>query len=169
MYHITTGSLASIGIVSAKIVKHSIDVGEDVFGNLIRRRSLPQGRNNSGKILVVEDEAFVRSAIVGILHSIGFASVVAVESGAAALQAIKETQGGFPIAVFDISLSDMRIEDLAEQLPASHGIETLVLCSGGTAKDFDSAQAAFERLGVSTIHRRKKPAGMADFKTALLP
>ncbi len=88
--------------------------------------------------------------------------------GAQALQAIEEAPGGFPIAVFDISLSDMRIEKLADQLPATHGIETLVLCSGGTAEDFDSAQAAFERLGVSIIHRRKKPVGIADFRSALL-
>ena len=141
---------------------------KDVIVNKNGRRSLPQRHNNRATILVVEDEAFVRSAIVRILQSLGFTSVVDVASGAEALQAIEGAPGGFSIAVFDITLSDMRIEKLAEQLPATHGIETLVLCSGGTADDFRSAQAAFERLGVPTIHCRKKPVGIADFKTALL-
>ena len=129
---------------------------------------MSQQAKKRAPVLVVEDESFVRFAIVQILQSLGYTSVVAVESGAQALQAIEEAPGGFPIAVFDISLSDMRIEKLADQLPATHGIETMVLCSGGSVEDFDSAQAAFERLGVSIIHRRKKPVGIADFRSALL-
>ena len=129
---------------------------------------MSQHAKKSARVLVVEDESFVRFAIVQILQSLGFTSVVEAASGKKALRAFEEAPGGFPIAIFDISLSDMRIEKLAEQLPATHGIETLVLCSGGTAEDFDSAQAAFERLGVSTIHRRKKPVGITDFKSTLL-
>ncbi len=129
---------------------------------------MSQQAKKGARVLVVEDEPFVRSAIVHILQSLGFTSVVTAESGKKALRAFEEAPGGFPIAVFDISLSDMRIEELDEQLPATHGIETLVLCSGGTAEDFDLVQAAFERLGVSIIHRRKKPVGIADFKSALL-
>ena len=108
-------------------------------------------------ILVVEDDMATRASIVEGLKALGYDKLSAIESGAHALKVLKEMPGSHPIAIIDIFLTDMTAKHLASELPPDHGIEKLLILSGGTADDFAAVRSTFEKQGISEIHTHKKP------------
>jgi len=119
------------------------------------------------RVLVIEDDKDTRSAILDILGELGLVDVVAVATGAAALNAMIENPKGFPVAIVDIYLPDMTAKAMAKRFPEKHGIKTLILYSGGRGDDFAAVRAAFEGLGISNIHYLKKPATVEQFQELL--
>ena len=108
-------------------------------------------------ILLVEDDRLTRSAMVAVLDLLGYDNVVDTGSGAHAIKILDEDPGGFPIAIIDIFLSDMTAKHLAAKIPLDHGIQKLLILSGGTADDFAVVRSGFEARGISEIHTLKKP------------
>src|SRR3954464_8441414 len=59
------------------------------------------------KVLVVEDQAFQRNLLVGILNYLGITAVESVADGVAGLVALERSQGGFDVAVCDLRMDGM--------------------------------------------------------------
>ena len=108
-------------------------------------------------ILVVEDDIATRLAIVEGLEALGYGNVSAIGNGAHALKVLKKLPGGHPAAIIDIFLSDMTAKHLASELPQDHGIQKLLILSGGTADDFAAVRSVFEKQGIADIQTAKKP------------
>lgn len=119
------------------------------------------------RVLVIEDDNDTRDEIVEMLEQMEFTDIVAVATGGAALSAVARHQGGFPVAIVDIFLPDMTAKAMARQLPANHGIETLILLSGVGGDQFAAVGPVFEDLGISDIHYMKKPATVEKFEEIL--
>ncbi len=115
------------------------------------------GEEKKQPILLVEDDWVTRSAIVTVLEALGYYNVIATGSGTHAIKVMDENPGGYPIAILDIFLIDMTAIDLASRFPQDHGIQKLLIISGGTAEDLAAARSAFEKRGISEIHTQKKP------------
>ncbi len=108
-------------------------------------------------ILLVEDDRLTRSAMVAVLDLLGYDNVVDTGSGAHAIKILDRNPGGFPIAIIDIFLSDMTAKHLADKIPPDHGIQKLLILSGGTADDFAAVRSVFEKQGISKVQTAKKP------------
>ena len=137
------------------------------FGCRLRKADLSGSFGRRRRVLVIEDDKDTRSAIIDTLGVLGLVDVVAVATGAAALGAMIENSEGFPVAIVDIYLPDMTAKAMAKSFPATHGIKTLILYSGGRGDDFAAVRAVFERLGISNIHYLKKPATVEQFQELL--
>ena len=109
-------------------------------------------------ILIIEDDEATRSAIVTILEALGYDDVSAVGSGAHAFKVLDKYPGSHPIVIIDIFLTDMTAKHLASQLPQDHGIQKLLILSGGTADHFTAVRSVFERQGIAEVQTLKKPA-----------
>ena len=119
---------------------------------------MSDGNEKKQSILVVEDDEVTRSAIVTVLETLGYDDVSALGSGAHAFKMLDKYPGSHPIAIIDIFLADMTAKHLASLLPQDHGIQKLLILSGGTADDFAAVRSVFERQGIAEVHTLKKPA-----------
>lgn len=128
---------------------------------------MSNGFGRRRRVLVIEDDDDTRAAITDTLGVLGLGDVVAVATGAAALNAMIGNPDGFPIAIVDIYLPDMTAKAMAKRFPKKHGIKTLILYSGGRGDDFVAVRAVFEGLGISDIHYLKKPATLEQFRELL--
>lgn len=108
-------------------------------------------------ILVVEDDLVARTAIVAVLEALGYDDVSAFEDGANVLKVLDKFPGSYPVAIIDIFLTDMTAKHLASELPSDHGIQKILILSGGTADAFAGVRSAFEKRGISEIQTHKKP------------
>jgi|WetSurMetagenome_2_1015567.scaffolds.fasta_scaffold40925_3 two-component system, NtrC family, nitrogen regulation response regulator NtrX len=79
------------------------------------------------KILIIDDEASIRSALQGILEDEGYA-VQAVESGEAGLQALKGQD--FDLLLLDIWLPEMSGLDVLEKVKAGDENPQIIMISG---------------------------------------
>lgn len=86
---------------------------------------------NSGRILLVEDEAKIAEAVRLYLERDGFA-VTIVSTGAAALEAIREE---FDLVILDLMLPDMRGEDICSALREFSDIPIIMLTAKSSEDD----------------------------------
>lgn len=70
------------------------------------------------KILLVDDKASVRTAMVNILLSLGFNDVTHAVDGEDAWEKLKETMGGKTVQPFELVISDL-------EMPKMSGMELL--------------------------------------------
>jgi len=86
---------------------------------------------NSGRILLVEDEANISEAVRLYLERDGF-SVTVASTGAAALEAIRE---GFDLIILDLMLPDMRGEDICSAFREISDIPIIMLTAKSSEDD----------------------------------
>ncbi len=68
---------------------------------------MSKGILSSVTVLVVEDEELVRQAIADMLEGIGVGSVVAVESGATAIEHLSDEESSIDLVICDIAMPEM--------------------------------------------------------------
>ena len=68
---------------------------------------MSKGILSSVTVLVVEDEELVRQAIADMLEGIGVGSVVAVESGATAIEHLSDEESSIDLVICDIVMPEM--------------------------------------------------------------
>ena len=79
------------------------------------------------RILVIDDQSYVRATVVTALRANGF-EAVAVESGPAGLGAITESQ--FDLAIVDIYMPGMDGIKVIKEMRSRHGALPIVAMSG---------------------------------------
>ena len=91
-------------------------------------------RNGSGRVLVADDDGIVLSVTEKVLTRAGF-QVVAVASGAEALQRVREDPDGYSAALLDLNMPDMSGEATFEKLREIRGDLPVVFFSGHSEQD----------------------------------
>ena len=86
---------------------------------------------NSGTILVIEDEEMVLDVTCSMLQNLGY-SVLAARSGEEALRVAGSHDGQIDLALLDIILPDMGGKDIYPRLLASRPNLRVIVCSGYT-------------------------------------
>lgn len=86
---------------------------------------------NSGRILLVEDEAKISEAVRLYLERDGFAVTIAA-TGTAALHAVKD---GFDLIILDLMLPDMRGEDICTAIREFSDIPIIMLTAKSSEDD----------------------------------
>lgn len=119
------------------------------------------------RVLVIEDDQETKKAIVEILEVLGYEHVGAVSTGGHAIKILERNPRGFPIVIIDIFLTDMTAKHLASRFPQDHGIQKILILSGGTADAFAPVRSVFERQGIAEVHTLKKPATLKQLKRFL--
>ncbi|MGD9274167.1 MAG: hybrid sensor histidine kinase/response regulator, partial [Desulfobacterales bacterium] len=84
---------------------------------------------NSGTILVIEDEEMVMDVTCAMLQNLGF-RVLAARSGEEALRIAGSHNGQIDLALLDIILPDMGGKDIYPRLLASRPNLRVIVCSG---------------------------------------
>jgi len=113
-------------------------------------------------ILVIDDEAMVRTTMTKILGSAGH-TVVEAENGRAGLAAASRT--GFDLALVDILMPEKEgIETIMELRRDHPGVKILAMSGGGRVKSVDFLQLA-KKLGADAT--LKKPVPMKALLAAV--
>jgi len=107
----------------------------------VAEATLSAATSTTHRVLLVEDDPFVRHALAVALDSIG-CRVVAMGGGTAALEAWEQQQGQFDVLVTDLAMPDMRGEALAATLLARSPALRAVLATGYVDRAIDLS--AFE-------------------------
>ena len=68
---------------------------------------MAKGLLSSVNVLVVEDEELVRKAVADMLEGIGVGGVVAVESGATAMEHLSDEESSIDLVICDIVMPEM--------------------------------------------------------------
>ncbi len=105
----------------------------------------------AGRILVVEDEPGLLRILVRYLTRLGY-EAVAASCGRDAIAAFDATQAGFAAVLADLSLPDMRGEDLVVRLRKSNPAIAVLLTSGSP-----SALESLPLLGEAHVASLAKP------------
>ena len=98
-----------------------------------------------GRILVVEDEPFLRQLVVRKLEGAGF-EVLEAPNGAAALRALQETRAGIALVITDVVMPHMDGFELANQV-TQRSPATKVLLISGEADRFVAVRGGMKETG----------------------
>jgi PAS domain S-box-containing protein len=127
----------------------------------IALRSGTTFRPSGQTIVVVEDEATIRSKVRECLQQLGY-RVYEADSGAAALKICEDLQGKVDLIITDLVMSGMGGHELASELAARHPSIRVLFMSGYTE---DSAARREILLKGSAF--LQKPFSVADLSTAV--
>jgi two-component system alkaline phosphatase synthesis response regulator PhoP len=117
----------------ATIARHTPEWGIVAQADRAYRPTLqPRSARPSGRVLVVEDDRRVRSLIVGFLEGAGF-TVVAVPTLARARHRLR--QGGYELALVDLTLSDGHGLELVEELRDRAEVSVIVVSGRAGERD----------------------------------
>ena len=105
---------------------------------------------SSLKILVIDDEVFIRKTIMRVLNDLGVEEVIDASNGAEGLMKIKELDGKFDIVLCDLEMPNMKglafVNEL-RKLPEDQNPKVPVLIVSGHSED-ESIRTAAE-LGIN--------------------
>jgi DNA-binding response OmpR family regulator len=97
-------------------------------------------------ILVVEDEALLRFAVVDLLEEMGFRVEAAASAREAAIR-FASNGGAYRAAIIDLGLPDRSGADLAREFRALRVDVPIVIASGYDETDLDDELALDRRIG----------------------
>jgi CheY-like chemotaxis protein len=120
----------------------------------------PERLSLDGILLVVDDDALVRSSVERIVAKLGIATQ-SVESGEAALALLADPQAGIRVALIDLSMPGMRGDALARRIAQLLPALPVVLMSG------DATDPAIAELPVAAC--LQKPFKVAELSAVLAP
>lgn len=124
--------------------------------------SPPQSRGGrTGKILLVEDDNFVRASLAEALRQDGY-TVVEANSGAAALTAWHASPTRFTVLVSDLILPDMSGMEVAEQMRRDRAELPVLFTSGYLPDPVDC-----DLSGSGPWNLLEKPFRLTELATAL--
>jgi len=116
-----------------------------------RERKQPDPVRATGTILVVDDEEMFRFAAEQMLTTLGY-KVIAVDSGAAALEVVSELRDEILLILLDLQMPDMDGEETFGKLQALDARVPVLLCSG-----FSSESHAEQLLDAGARGYLQKP------------
>lgn len=97
-------------------------------------------------ILLVEDEALLRAAVVDLLEEMGF-RVEAAASAREAASRFNQAGADYHAVIIDLGLPDRSGAELAREFRARHADVPIVIASGYEESDIGDALALDERVG----------------------
>ncbi|WP_168990590.1 response regulator [Aureimonas flava] len=112
-----------------------------------------------GKVMLVEDDPMIRALTAEWIEDAGYA-VSEFSNGGEALRALRD-EGACRVAVLDLSLPDMRGDDLAQELRALQPGLALLFATGN-GDDLSPATLGTPRTGVL-----RKPYSARDLAEAI--
>lgn len=129
-------------------------------GNRLRSQHPgPVGMRGLGRtIMVVDDEALVRSAFQRVLRDIGYGVVVA-EGGRAALEAYEANPGAIDAVLLDLSMPEMDGAECYTRLKALNPDVRVVFCTGRARGE--AAARLFAGRDVSMVTKPCRPEDLA--------
>jgi two-component system cell cycle sensor histidine kinase/response regulator CckA len=135
----------------------------------VKRSSVPPGPGSAasswpaahGTVLVVDDEAVVRRAVVQMVRALGFDAVEAEDGESAVLQLVKHTEK-ITLVLLDVAMPGMGGLEALEPLRARAPRARIILTTGG--RDVDLAGGAAGGAPVEVLH---KPYGLVDLRRAI--
>lgn len=113
-------------------------------------------------VLVLEDDAFQRRLIVGILQSMGVETVLQAENGRQALDIIHQTPSRIDVALCDLNMPEMDGMEFLRHLGKEHHNISVILTSALDEKLLASVGRMTRMYGVALLGVMAKPVRIAD-------
>lgn len=125
----------------------------------------PQAISNL-KVLVVEDQAFQRNLLVGILNYLGVTAIESAADGVSALVALERSQGGFDVAVCDLRMDGMDGIEFIRRA-ASLRVGAFIVTSAIESSLLVSAEAVLRSFNTQLLGILTKPVDIERLKGML--
>jgi EAL domain-containing protein (putative c-di-GMP-specific phosphodiesterase class I)/CheY-like chemotaxis protein len=118
------------------------------------------------KVLVVEDHAFQRNLLVGILHLLGLKAIESASDGLSALAALERSDGGFDVAVCDLRMDGM---DGIEFIRRAAGLRVgaFIVTSAVDSALLVSAEAVLRGFDLQLLGVLPKPVDIDQLRAML--
>jgi len=118
------------------------------------------------KILVVEDQAFQRNLLVGVLNHLGIAAVESAADGLSALAVLERSQGGFDVAVCDLRMDGMDGIEFIRRA-ATLRVGSFIVTSAIESTLLMSAEAVLRSFDTQLLGVLTKPVDIERLKDML--
>lgn len=124
-------------------------------------------------MLVLEDQAFQRNLLIGVLQHLGITQVESAGDGSSAMDALERTQAGFDVAICDLRMEGMDGIEFIRRA-ARHRVKSFIVTSAIETSLLTSAEAVLRSYNTRLLGVLPKPVNidrlrgmlmLADFKT----
>ena len=116
------------------LTAHELGADEEIEGTNAPAARQPQDLTGAGRILVVEDEAPVRSFVIATLTNCGY-EVTAAEDGEDALEIIEENGADFDLVLSDVMMNYLDGPAFVVEARKTHDLSSKVIFMSGYAED----------------------------------
>lgn len=117
------------------------------------------------RVLVVDDDDFVRGLLEEMLHSLGVTRISHARDGAAALRVVRDQQ--VDVAICDLSMPGMDGVELLRHLSTGANPPALVVISAESSTVLETAAMLAEARGLRLLGVLPKPVTAGDLALAL--
>ena len=119
-------------------------------------------------ILIVEDDDFQREIVVGILNSLGVASVSEAGNGRQALEIVRGASKPVNVALCDLNMPEMDGMEFLRHLGGEHRDIAVILTSALDGKLLASVGRMTKLYGIKLLGMMEKPLLLANLQALLL-
>jgi EAL domain-containing protein (putative c-di-GMP-specific phosphodiesterase class I)/FixJ family two-component response regulator len=109
------------------------------------------------RILVLDDEPFMRKLLTRMLNGLGFASVISCDGGRAALELIDSAESRPDLILLDIHMPDMDGVEFVRHLVGHHYSGALILVSGEDERVLQSVEKLVQAHHITSLGYLSKP------------
>ena len=118
------------------------------------------------KVLVLEDQAFQRKLLIGVLKRLGVVTVESAADGSSALDALERAEGGFDVAICDLRMDGMDgIEFIRHAVQRRVG--SFIVTSAIETSLLASAETVLRSYGTRLMGVLPKPIDVEQLKSML--
>lgn len=119
------------------------------------------------KVLVLEDQAFQRNLLVGVLQHLGITRVESAGDGSSAMTALERTQAGFDVAICDLRMEGMDGIEFIRRA-AGHRVKSFIVTSAIEANLLASAEVVLRSYNTRLLGVLPKPVDVDRLKHMLM-
>lgn len=119
------------------------------------------------KVLVLEDQAFQRNLLVGVLQHLGITRVESVGDGSSAMDALEQTHTGFDVAICDLRMEGMDGIEFIRRA-AHHRVKSFIVTSAIETSLLTSAEAVLRSYNTRLLGVLPKPVNVDRLKGMLM-
>lgn len=128
----------------------------------------PTSNSISGlKVLVLEDQAFQRNLLVGVLQHLGVTRVESAGDGSSAMDALERTQTGFDIAICDLRMEGMDGIEFIRRA-AHQRVKSFIVTSAIETSLLASAEAVLRSYNTRLLGVLPKPVNIDRLRGMLM-
>ncbi len=114
------------------------------------------------KILILDDESFMRKLLAHMLTGLGFSSITTCDNGFSALQKFDDPDNRPDLILLDLNMPDMDGIEFVRKLVEHHYTGSLVLVSGENERVLQMAEKLVQAHHITVLGHLLKPVALVD-------